>query len=198
MEHTYLIFVLLVISISLSANSIEPRIDTIPFKKWSFGAQLTDFEIGENRATFGLGLFAERRLSKNFGIEAELSLAQESFNEFDFDVIQYPSWNRRYGKASISGKYYFGKNKRWFGKAGLSADYYFGTNYYTKYNELNPSNPRSAPDLSFKDKLGSSLLLGVGYEVPLRKGGGLKFELNYNHGAELPASKSKFKIGYRF
>lgn len=192
MKHIILFFGLFLFGQSIGATVITPSSDTIPYKKWSFGAQVSDLNLGSYVSTYGFGVFGERRISKNFGIESELAYINHRLSANATRI------NSKSLRLSISGKVYFGENKRWFGKFGLQSEYVLDQEYFNYRNFDNPFNPIKIPYNSFKDRLFNSMVFGIGYEVPLKNGGGIKLEFNNTVGHTVSSSYTNFKVGYRF
>lgn len=151
---------------------IQPVQDSIPFKPWSYGVQTNLQKNGSVFRSLNLGLFAERRISSSFALEAELGFSRNYVNLWLFTNESYT--NNRLNFA-LSAKIYFGEKKRWFAKAG----YGFKPNVFANDLDLN------------------SLILGIGHNLELKNGGAIKFEYNTSYNS-INGLTIGPKIGYRF
>lgn len=173
MKKLFIIIISFISLQSLSAQLVHPNQDTSHEKKWNFGIYTgyqTDSRFYRN---IELGLFAERKMIKNFGIETEFSLSinklnQEAFNEPN---ETYPSLN-----FSLSGKLYFGKQKNWYTKAGFS----FRKN--VNESEINSSY---------------GPVIALGRNLKIKNQNRIKLELNGYYDS-YHGLISGVKLGYRF
>lgn len=194
MKNFVLVFLLAFLSQTLAATTIEPSVDTIPFKKWKLGVQVSDLSFGKFNSSFGLGLFAERRMSDRFGIESEFTFFKTYYRPFS---ERGEGWGTSHLRLSLSGKYYFGENRRWFAKAGIRSDYFLSTGYFDKINEGRTSNLIGWDELN-TDRFTLNPFLGIGYELPLNNGGALKFEFDMFLKPNDANRGMNLKVGYRF
>jgi len=156
---------------NVSAKVIIPQLDTLP-NKWNFGmhtAYQTNSRILEG---VELGLFAERKINSNFGLESEISISRNKLNN---ETFNQSNRNIHFINASLFAKLYFGKNKRWYAKAG-----------YSFRRDLSTDNINGL----------NGPALGIGHNVKIGKHL-LKLELNASY-TQHYGLISGFKIGFHF
>jgi len=172
MKQVIVLALLCVSTYQLSATQIKPSQDTITFPKWSFGLQSEYSSNGGFATDLGFGVFAERRLSSLFALEAELSYIHSRRNPKP--IFRDVEFANNSINLSLFGKLYFGKNRRLYSKLGYR--FKSSTSGFKSQNDI---------------------ILGIGHNLPLQNGHGLKLEYNMSYNASLGVNGG-VKLGYRF
>jgi len=190
MRHTLMTVALCLSSFCLSANTITPQVDTIPFKSWNFGFQSSFLSDFNGITTYRLGMFSEHRINERFSIEADINLSRTDANLTEF--YQYESTDL---DVALSAKYRIGSDKSWFLKIGYYQIHNLWNNAAERLNDAFQSSLITYPE-GLRFNIRDGLQLGVGKDFNLSHGRAISVESILRRVAR--KYQGGLKIGFRF